>query len=192
MDHRNYLTLIRSPRLTSTTRDVLLQRAAPSSFEYVPQLFSREDFSTLGALLARLIPQKKDAEFVDLAAVLDTRKATGAGQGWRYAWLPPDAIAITLGLGLLQVTARRLHGADFTYLDEAQKDDLLRQVQDGRLAWAELDGQRWFENLLAEATEIYVSQPATLAAMGFSGIAFLPHWPQIGLNTAQAWEPVAG
>jgi gluconate 2-dehydrogenase gamma chain len=78
-------------------------------------------------------------------------------------------------------------------MDQTKQDALLGQVQKGKNAgaWAELNARKWFEDLLAEAIEIYVSHPSTLSAMSFSGIAFLPEWPQIGLNTAQAWEPAS-
>lgn len=190
MDYRDYLVLIGSARVTPRTSEVLLKRRAPAQIGHAPQFFSREEFSELEAVLARLIPQSGNTVFVNLAAGLDHRQATGPGQGWRYASLPPDPIAATLGLRLLQETAQQFHGADFAALDEVDQDDLLRRVQSGLLSWTELDGRKWFENLLAEATEIYVSHPATLAAIGFGGIAFLPRWPAVGLNTTQSWEPV--
>jgi hypothetical protein len=186
---QSYVRLIHSSRVTNTTRAVLLKRLDLAPTEYVPQSFSVIDFSTLRLVLGRLIPQKNDIDFIDLAATMDSRRAAGVGDGWRYATMPPDAIAGSLGLQLLQSTAMQLYGVEFASLDRPKQDNLLRQILEGGLIWQELDGRKWFEDLLAEATEIYVSNPATLAAMGFSGIAFLPHWPEIGLGTAQGWEP---
>ena len=186
----SYLKLIQSDRVTSRTREALLDRAHLSRPEYVPRSISHESFAVLQAVARRLIPQKETEDFIDIATALDSRKAAGSCDGWRYASMPPDAIALRLGLQLLESTAQLQHGAAFTSLDGARQDALLGQAQKGELPWPGLDARRWFEDLLAEATEIYVSHPTTLAAMGFSGIAFLPEWLAIGLNSAQPWEPV--
>lgn len=188
---RSYITLIRSSQVTERTREVLLERALPHDPGYVPKLVSPHSFIVLKAVLQRLIPQAEDEEYVDIAGVLDARRSAGSGDGWRYASMPPDGLTLTLGLELIETAAQLQHDISFTDLGHAVQDALLDKVQKGELTWSELDADKWFEDLLAEATEIYVSHPATLAAMGFSGIAFLSRWPQIGLNTAQAWEPHA-
>lgn len=184
-----YLTLIRSTRVTDRTREVLLQRALSPDRGYVPQSVSRSSFAVLRAVVQRLIPQAEGEDFIDIAATLDAGLSGGRGDGWRYASMPPDDVALALGLQLIETTAQSQHDLSFTALDPADQDALLSKVQKGELLSPGLDASRWFEDLLAEATEIYVSHPATLAAMGFSGIAFLPRWPQIGLNMAQSWEP---
>lgn len=188
---RSYITLIRSSRVTERTREVLLERALPQDLGYVPTSVSVNHFAVLRAVIQRLLPQAENEDFVDIAATLDTRRSAGSGDGWRYASMPPDGVALVLGIEFLEIATRIQHDASFTSLDPAKQDALLEQVQKGELIWPGLDAPKWFEDLLAESTEIYVSHPATLAAMGFSGIAVLSGWPQIGLNTSQSWEPHA-
>lgn len=157
--------------------------------EYLPASMTLACFTNLKSILECLIPQ--DKECIDIARALETNRAAGTGDGWRYAEMPPDSSALTLGLERIEANSQTQYRASFSSLKPADQHALLKQVQKGEVTWAGLDARRWFEDLLAEATEIYVSHPATLAAMGMSGIAFLPEWPQIGLNTAQAWEPHA-
>ncbi len=182
---QSYLALIQSDRVAKRTREVLLQRE--NNTEPAPQSIANENFVVLQAVLQRLIPRNESDNFIDIAALMDSQK--NAGDGWRYANMPPDGVALVLGLQLLESAAQTRHGAAFASLDFAGQDTLLGQVQKGELTWPELDARRWFEDLLAGAAEIYVSHPNTLASMAFSGIAFLPEWPAIGLNSAQLWEP---
>lgn len=186
-----YLTLIRSSRVTDRTREVLLQRAHSPDPAYVPKSISPLSFAVLRAVVQRLIPQAEGEDFIDIAARLDTGMSGGVGDGWRYATMPPDGEALVRGLELIETTAQSQHKVSFIALVPEDQDALLSQVQKGELISPRLDAGRWFEDLLAEVTEIYVSHPATLAAMGFSGILFLPRWPQIDLNTAEPWEPNA-
>lgn len=135
---------------------MLLERAFPPNQEYIPKSVLPFSFAALRATLQRLIPQAEDEEFVDIAMVLDSRRALGSGDGWRYANMPSDAFALVLDLEFLETAAQAQHAAAFTSLDPADQDALLDRVQKGGLTWPGLDARRWFEDLLAEAMEIYV------------------------------------
>ena len=56
--------------------------------------------------------------------------------------------------------------------------------------------QLWFEDLRGDAVRLYMSHPATLAALGYSGIAYggdgegKAGFRLIGLGEREAWEPV--
>ena len=184
-----YLKLIQSNRVTRPTRGVLLDRTLQQFESYVPGYLSTAAFAVLHAVVDRLIPQKADSARVEIACVIDLRKKTNAGDGWRFADMPPDSIAVEKGLIALDATSRRLHGTDFASLEPSRQDDLLIKVQRGEVAWTELNARHWFEDLVAETTEIYVSHPSTLEQLGFSGIAFLPRWQTVGLDKEQSWEP---
>ena len=142
-------------------------------------------------MIALLIPQADQEPIVDIAMCLDSRRSDHKGDGWRYAAMPSDEVALPVGLGSLDATAQSKHERAFVELDATQQVNLLTLVQSGEASWSTLDSKLWFEDVLAEVTEIYVSHPSALSAMGFSGIAFMPSWPEIGLNTTQPWEPVA-
>ena len=82
------------------------------------------------------------------------------------------------------------------------QDSILARVAAGDLAGSlpgTLDGrqmQLWFEDLRADAVKLYVAHPATLAALGFSGIAYggdgddKPGFRLIGLDEREPWEPM--
>lgn len=187
---RSYLDLIRSTRVCERTREVLLERAQPVDPSYRPRSVSHEHFATLAAILHLLIPQEETDDCIDVAAALDRGRSMQKRDGWRYANMPPDDVALGIGLASVESTAQFEHACPFHELDAGQQTALLRRIQLGAVMWTQIDAKRWFEDLLAEVTEIYIAHPATLAAIGFSGIAFLPRWPELGLDTPQSWEPV--
>ncbi len=184
-----YLNLIKSDRVGVRTREVLLDRMNAEGQGAVPKIETGIDVALLRAVVDRLIPRDPGEGNIEIASVLASQSQANLGDGWRFADMPPDRMALELGLRLLDDMARHENGASFAALQPAGQDALLCRVASGAAGWTELDARHWFEDLLAQATEIYVSQPATLAQLGFSGIAFLPKWPTVGLNTTQPWEP---
>jgi hypothetical protein len=186
-----YDELIASLRVSPQTRAVLLARLEPPGADCTPML-NTELFETLRAVIDRVIPQRNDAAYavIDLAAAIDKKLSEGTGDGWRYASLPSDAEAWRLGLIFLEEVARRLNGTPFNTLAPAMQDALLEAIAAGRLRSEKLDLQRWFEDLRAAATEIFVAHPLTLARMRYSGIADEPNgFVQLGIGKLDAWEP---
>ena len=186
----SYIALIQSDRVSKRTTEVLLERAQPLDPKYQPKMELGANFATLRAIVELLIPNDLGG-LVEIASRLAEQRSSGTGDGWRYASMPPDAKALGQGLDLVEASANSSYGTSFLLLNREQKSALLAKVQKGEVAWPQLDAKRWFEDLLAEATEIYISHPSTLAELGFSGIAFLPRWPEVGLDTAQPWEPIS-
>ena len=150
-------------------------------------------------MLGRLLPDDENgapgANELSLAARLERQRAAGHGNGWRYASLPPDAQALALGLTRLDESAQHRHRRHFLELTEDRADALLHRVQNGEEKWEGLDASRWFEEILADATELFVSHPAAMDAMGFDGFADEPQgWPAasgggVGINNTESWEP---
>jgi hypothetical protein len=145
---------------------------------------------------------------LDLAARLDRRLATGAGDGWRFSALPPDANAYRAGLRTLDAGARAAVGKPFVVLDPESQDALLTLLQRGDLNVPDPLGGRldadqmrfWFEDLRADAARLWLAHPAALARIGFSGIGAggdrpaaiadgLPGFREVGLDAPEPWEP---
>ncbi len=183
-----YLQFIQSDRVSAATQRVLLSRAA-QSFGKAPLVIEQNLYPILQAVIDRMVPQADRAEPIDLAAWLDHNLSCKQGNGWRYADMPADGDALQAGLTLLEKTALKNYGANFARLSSDQQDELLQQVQSGDVHWPILNAERWFEELLTDATELFVSHPDTLAEIGFSGIAILPRWERVGLNETEPWEP---
>ncbi|WP_158615390.1 gluconate 2-dehydrogenase subunit 3 family protein [Acidipila sp. EB88] len=192
------LEILKSPRVSTPTRTVLRRRLEGPPADYKPTCITPEAFQILERVLARLLPEDEDgapgANELSLAARLEQQRAAGHGNGWRYASLPPDAQALSTGLARLDESAQHRHRRHFVDLTEDRADALLHRVQNGEEKWEGLDSSRWFEEILADATELYVAHPATMDAMGFDGFADEPAgWPAhagggIGINNTEAWE----
>lgn len=186
----DYLALLRSPRTASALRDGLLARTLPD--DPAPQALAPDALAVLRAVLDRVVPQPGPVR-IDLAARVDAMLAEPAGDGWRFAALPPDVEAFARAL-------RHLGDLGFTTLDDLGQDALLRRCAAGELPPGPLDGAQmalWFGDLRGMAVKLYVGHPATLARMGYSGVASGGDGPrksgfqEFGMDVREAWEPRA-
>ncbi len=197
----DYLDLIRSGRVSERTRRALLDRAEPA----VPgaALLSEDHMAVLRAVVDRALPQPGPGR-LDLAARILADLGEG-GDGWRFGDLPPDALALPAGLRTLAEGALADTGRPFPDLDGDAQDALLGRVAEGRFGAARsprpghLSAPQmvlWFEDLRSTAVRLYVAHPATLARMGYSGIAnggeAFQGFERIGPGEAEAWEPPSG
>ncbi|NEU13922.1 alpha/beta hydrolase [Methylobacterium sp. BTF04] len=198
-----YEKLIASDRVNSRLRAALRARAAPDDPAYQPTALDPVELAVLRSVLDRVLPQDSLGR-IDIAARIEARLGSGSGDGWRFADLPPDPLAYRAALRTLDDAGHAAHGIGFHALDGARQDALLKAAEAGDLAGRDetkqLDAHRmtlWFEDLRSDAVRIYLAHPATLAAMGFSGIGAggdgVPEigFTAVGLNEREAWEPVA-
>ena len=193
------LEILNSPRVAAPTRRALERRLAVVPANYKPACITPEAFRILERVLSRLFPDDEHgapgANELSLATRLERQRAHGRGNGWRYGSLPPDAKALALGLEKLDWSAQHRHRRHFVDLTEDRADALLHRIQNGEERWEGLDASRWFEEILADATELYVSHSDTMEAISFDGFADEPAgWPAnagggVGLNNAEPWEP---
>ncbi len=77
----------------------------------------------LRAVVDRVLPQPH-ALRIAIEARIDAMLASGEGDGWRFALLPPDADAYRIALRTLQKAARAAHGCDFEALEGRHQDEL--------------------------------------------------------------------
>jgi hypothetical protein len=188
----NYEDFILSSRVSDQTRELLLKRARLDTSNYIPQALTPDQLTTLRAMTARIVPQDSaNSEImIDLAARIDIKLATGKGDGWRYAVLPPDIQAYQTGLLCLDECARKLSAVPYDRLTAEAQDALLTSMADGRLQSPHFDMKLWFEDVRADATQLFVSHPQTLARMGYGGIGDNEHgFVQFGLGQRESWEP---
>ena len=190
----DYAELIASDRVGAVTRSALDSRAKPLGLDRAGTL-APDELAILRAAVARVLPQPPDA-FIDLAARIDAALAAGAGDGWRFAILPPDREAYGAALRTLDVAA-----GGFAALAPDAQDALLGRAAAGDLRTdGGLDAEqmrRWFEDLRADAVKLYVAHPATLARIGYSGIAYggdgarKQGFHALEPDEAEGWEPLA-
>jgi hypothetical protein len=183
--------LLTTDLVTAPTRKALQARLdlpAVSS----PRWFSVDQFATLAAVCARLIPQTDRTESVDVPGLIDQRLAEGVGDGWRYADMPPDGEAHRRGLRGLDETSQIWFGSTFKLLESVCQDSVLTTVQRGTPpgeTWRTLSATRYFEELLAIVVDLYYAHPHAQEEIGYVGMADARGWQVIGLNQRAAHEP---
>ncbi len=183
--------LLPSSHVSAATRAALSQRLAETWAAYEPQFLAPETFRLLEAVAARLLPQPERPVPIPLAPSVDQRLAEGRADGWRYDALPPDREAYRMGLGGIQEIAQSLFQADFEALTAAQQDEVIAALAGGDppgAIWQTLLAGRFFEEMLAELTEIYYAHPWAQEEIGYVGYADLPAWTKIGLNEKELRE----
>ncbi len=179
--------LLRTDAVTLPTRKALEERLAAPPVT-VPRFLDVAGFATLQAVCARLLP----GAGIDVAGPIDARLADGSGDGWRYDALPPDGDAYRAGIAGFDQAAQALFGQGFTRLLAVNQDEVVQAVQDGSppgAAWQHLPAARFFEELLAEATEVHFAHPLAQESIGYAGMADAPGWQRIGLNEREDREP---
>jgi hypothetical protein len=199
----SYQALIDGPRVSARTRAALAARALPDDPAYRPRCLSPDLLAVLRAALDRVLPQPPDAA-IDLAARIDTMLDAGKGDGWRFEALPPDPEAYRAGLRTLEAQAMAQAGDGFAALPASAQDALLRLAAagepEGPPTHSGLTGAQmrlWFEDLRADAARAYVAHPATLARMGYGGVAYggdgepKPGFVRVGIGETEDWEPRA-
>ncbi|XHH28247.1 alpha/beta fold hydrolase [Xanthomonas euroxanthea] len=188
----DFITLLNADRVSPRMRKLLLRRHAgpPASAQGV---LSQHQLELLGAVVARVLDGAGDARAI--ARRIDVQLAEGAGDGWRHAALPPDRLAVPLGLDALDALSNGFAG-----LPAETQDRWLRAVSlvmAGDPSAHGLDAAQlahWFEDIRAEAARTWVSLPATMAAMGYDGFAVggagidSPGYQQTAADRQEAWQ----
>ncbi len=189
-----YRALIETDRVSAGTRALLLARGVDDDPGYRPAVLTEAGLVTLRSLVDRVLPQP-GPDKIDLAARIDAMLAAGPGDGWRHAALPRDAEAWRAGLQTLDDVCRAVSGESFAASAVARQEQLLAQVEAGQGGGPALDGDQmrlWFQEMRAEAARLYVAHPATLARLGYGGIASARGFARIGPDERDAWEKLAG
>ena len=192
-DHRYPIGTVRAlldgEHFTAPTRAALQARLAGAAAAHADVLGDR--VALLAAVCARLVPQTTGLP-IDLAGSVHARLATGIGDGWRYADLPPEDASWRQGLDGIDQTAQTMFDGGFVALEVADQNAVLRAVQAGNprgAIWRTLPAARFFETLLAAVVETYYAHPLASEEIGYVGMADAPGWEAIGLGEREAREP---
>ncbi|GAB3037282.1 gluconate 2-dehydrogenase subunit 3 family protein [Spirosoma pulveris] len=182
--------LLKTDQVTDATRQALTERLeAPT---HPPTFFTTQECDFLQAICRRLIPQDDHTGSIDIAGNIDKRLSQQKSDGWRYDVMPADGDAYKLGLKGIDESALLLFQQPFQSLSTEQQDILLGAVQKNEAPgpiWQQLPADRFFEELLTEATENYYSHPLAQEEIGYVGMADVPTWKRIGLNQLEDREP---
>jgi pimeloyl-ACP methyl ester carboxylesterase len=162
-----FAALLASDRVGRRTRAAMLARMRPVA----ATMWRDDERATAAALVARILPGCGDA--CDLADRILSGVAEGAGDGWRFAVLPPDAEAWRRGLATLDTVtggfATLPPAVQTTWLDRIAAGEVGTADDPARLAPDQM--ALWFEDVRAETARVWMSLPATMAAIGYDGFA---------------------
>ena len=179
-----------TPSWNQATRDAVGKRlAVPRE----PRFFTADEFATLEAVCDRILPQPADREApVPLAAHVDAKMFDRLGDGYRYADLPEQGEAWRIGLAALDHEAGARHGARFRDLSRADRDAILRAMQQGTLAgdhWRGMPLKLFFtKRVVHDVTDAYYAHPTAWSEIGFGGPASPRGYVRLGENRRDPWE----
>jgi hypothetical protein len=183
------LTKRNTPSWNEKTRRVINQRIAVS---HDPKFFTAEEFETVHALAARLVPQPRDRAAIPVPALVDHKLSTGKSDGYRQAGMPRQAEAWRQGLLALDAEAQAAHGAAFRELDAASQDALLTRMQQGEMhndAWGSISPKTFFSHRMARDIVLaYYSHPTAWNEIGWGGPASPRGYVRTGYNERDPWE----
>lgn len=161
-----------------------------------PRFFGQDEWQTVQALAARMLPQPDDRPPIPLAALLDHKLLENRGDGYRDARLPPLRQAWRQGLAALEAEARQRHGKGFASLSGAEQDALIGAMQNDELehpAWGEMPAAAFFSHrLIHDLSALYYAHPTAWSEIGFGGPANPRGYVRLGPDSADPWEAQEG
>jgi hypothetical protein len=187
--HYDVLAKRHTPSWNEKTRRVIDQRlAVPREPRFLPS----EEFRTLDAVCARIVPQPATRPPVPIAALIDTKLFEDKGDGYRDHRLPPLREAWQRGLRALDAEARATRGGSFNTLSADEQDALLRAAQEGRLtnpAWEGMSSKLFFaKRLLTDIVKAYYGHPTAWSEIGYGGPASPRGYVRMNFDRRDPWE----
>ncbi len=178
-----------SPSWNEVTRQVVHARL---NVPREPRFFTADEWETLGAVCARIMPQPADRPQIPLPAYVDAKITEDHRDGYRYAELPQQGEAWQRGLAALDSEAQAAHGSRFHALPPEAQDELLRLMQKGGLtsdAWGGMPCKPFFEHrVIADITHAYYAHPAAWNQIGFGGPASPRGYVRMKVDMRDPWE----
>jgi hypothetical protein len=178
-----------TPSWNETTRRVIDRRLAITR---EPRFLTVDEFRTLDAISARIVPQPTTRPPIPVAALIDAKLLADGGEGYRDHRLPPLREAWQRGLRALDVEARTARGGAFHTLSAAEQDALLHVAQDGALsnaAWQGMASKLFFaKRLLPDIVKAYYSHPTAWSEIGYGGPASPRGYVRLGFDARDPWE----
>jgi len=180
-----------TPSWDAVTRKVIEQRMATPS---EPSFLDVVRWRALEALCACIVPQPSDRPQAPLAGMVDMRLKKNAGDGFRYARLPPLREAWLIGLHALDEESKALHELPFASIEHAAQNTLLSRMQHGELSgahWQGMDAQLFFtQRVLPDICGAYYSHPYAWNEIGFGGPASPRGYVRMYYDRRDPWEAV--
>jgi Gluconate 2-dehydrogenase subunit 3 len=180
-----------TPSWNAATRLVIDRRLATSR---EPRFFNADEWQTLNAVCARIVPEPGNRPPIPVAAMIDEKMATNRTDGYRDSRLPPMQEAWRRGLAALDHEALARHDARFHALGAIEQDALLTEAQQGELAgpaWGGMPSKLFFSHRIThDVVAAYYAHPTSWNEIGFGGPASPRGYVRMGFDKRDPWEAV--
>jgi Gluconate 2-dehydrogenase subunit 3 len=178
-----------SPSWNAKTRDIISRRLAVGG---EPKFFTPDQFQTVQALAARIVPQPATRSPIPVAALVDDKLHQHKEDGYRHAGMPREAEAWRRGLQALDEEAKHAFGSRFRELCGDDQDALLARMQNGELkdeAWGGMASQTFFKTRMARDIVLaYYAHPTAWSEIGWGGPASPRGYVRMDFNERDPWE----
>lgn len=164
------------------------------SLDPSPRFFTPDEFTTLSAVVDRIIPQpdRSPAEKIQIAPWIDAKLFHDRRDGYRYEGMPPQREAWRLAIEGINQTSRSLHAKPFAALSEDLQDQVLSAIERGDPAgdsWRKVPASVFFKNLLCiTAAKAYYSHPTAWSEIGYGGPSSPRGHVRIWIGGVDPWE----
>jgi len=179
----------RTPSWNDKTREVIARRLAVSPD---PKFFTADEYKTVEALAARIVPQPMTRPAIPIAALVDEKLHLGNQDGYRHAGMPREDQAWRRGLKAIDLEAELAYGARFRDLSADNQDLLLARMQKGELTaadWGSMRPNIFFNTRLARDLVLaYYSHPTAWSEIGWGGPASPRGYVRMDFNERDPWE----
>jgi hypothetical protein len=178
-----------TPSWNEKTRQVIDQRL---SVPREPRFFTAEEFATVVAIAARIVPQRGDRPHVPVAALIDNKLYSDRSDGYRNAGMPREREAWRQGLQALDAEARRAHGGLFREISGTEQNALLKRMEQGELhgpEWGSIPPKTFFKKRMAHDVVLaYFSWPSAWNDIGWGGPASPRGYVRLDFDERDPWE----
>lgn len=178
-----------TPSWNTKTRDVVARRLAIGGD---PKFFMQDEFQTVVAIAARIVPQPKARPPIPVASLIDEKLHSGRSDGYRQAGMPHEREAWRLGLKALDAEAISAFTKPFRLLADAERDMLLARMETGELhdaAWGDMKPEVFFKTRMARDVVLaYYAHPTAWSEIGWGGPAAPRGYVRMDYDERDEWE----
>ncbi len=183
------LQFLQSDHLTQPTSKVLVDRLQQHFHQ--PKFFNESQSELLAKVAQLLMGEDSEDYNQKMAGFIDERLYLNKSDGWRYDEMPPDQEMYVKGLSGINEISFLVFKKDFQSLETHNQIEVLTKIQNGTAegnSWPNFSSKIFFEELLAEVSEIYYSFPEIQLEMGYAGMADHGGWTELKLDDTEPVE----
>jgi hypothetical protein len=177
------------PSWNEQTRRVIARRV---SVDPKPSFFNSEEFETVNAIAARLVPQPASRPPIPVASLVDRKLHEGTSDGYRLPGMPREGEAWRHGLRALDAEAEAAHGGRFHTLSETLQDSLIGRMERGELhrpEWGSMRPADFFKRRMTRDIVLaYYAHPTAWSEIGWGGPASPRGYVRLGFDDRDPWE----